>query len=163
MAGRPCKACQHASRAEIDAALVSGAALSGISTQFGISPQALLRHRAGHVPTAAMRKGVEAVAVAESTRGASLAEQACSLKNRALALLSKAEREGDTRVALAGVREAARCIELMAKLAGEIDTSTTVNIAVNPQWLQIQTVILAALAPHPAARLAVAEALDGVR
>lgn len=47
-------------------------------------------------------------------------------------------------------------IELMARLIGELDDSLTVNIAISPQ---VQTVILEALTPHPAARQAVADAL----
>ena len=62
-----------------------------------------------------------------------------------------------------GVREAARCLELMAKLTGDIDSSATVNLTLAPQWITLQTTILAALAQHPTARQAVVAALEGVR
>ncbi len=160
---RPCSVCRHPDREEIDRALIAGDPLADVSERSGISSQSLIRHRAAHVPTAAMQEGAQAVVVAEAAHGASLLGGACSLRDKALSLLHKAEVAGDLRTALMGVREAARCLELMAKLTGDIDESATVNVIANPQFLAVQQTILAALAPHPAARAAVLVALEGVR
>ena len=55
-----------------------------------------------------------------------------------------------------------RHLELIARLLGELQDQSAVNVlVVNPEWLQVRTVILQALDPFPDARLAVAEALDG--
>jgi hypothetical protein len=163
MAGRPCTVCGHRDRAEIDRQLVAGTALPGISRQFAVSQDSLARHREKHVPTMAMQEGAQAVAAAEGTHGATLLGGACNLRDKALGLLKKAEESGDLRTALMGVREAARCVELMAKLTGDIDESATVNIIANPQFVMVQQAILSALAPHPAARAAVLMALEGVQ
>jgi hypothetical protein len=79
-----------------------------------------------------------------------------------MALLAKAEEDGDLRTALAGVREAARCLELVAKMTGLIDQTVQVNIALSAEFTMIRTTILAALAPHPEARAAVVSALAGL-
>jgi hypothetical protein len=98
----------------------------------------------------------------EAQRGASLVDSAAELRDKALSLLAKAEKAGDLKVALVGVREAARCLELMAKLTGEIDDSARLNIVVAPVLVELQAVILGALADYPAARSAVVAALAHV-
>ncbi len=84
------------------------------------------------------------------------------LRDKALSLLRKAEAVSDLRTALMGVREAARCLELMAKLTGDLDEGATINVIANPQFIVVQQAILSALAPHPAARAAVVKALEGI-
>ena len=51
--------------------------------------------------------------------------------------------------------------ELLARLLGELKDSPgiTVNVVESPQWVALRTVLLQALQPYPAARLAVTEAL----
>ena len=66
------------------------------------------------------------------------------------------------RTALQGVREAKGCLELLARLQGELQERTTVNVLINPQWLTLRTVILQALDEYPEARFAVAQALQEV-
>lgn len=162
--GRPCNVCTHAERAEIDRALIARTdTLPALSARFGVSVKSLDRHRNAHVPTPAMQEGAQAVVAAEAGLGAGLAQDACSLKNKALDLLRQAEEAGDLKTALMGVREAARCLELVAKLTGDLDASPTVNLVLAPQFISIQTAILAALAPHPEARRAVVAALETVR
>jgi hypothetical protein len=52
-------------------------------------------------------------------------------------------------------------LELLARLLGELQEGTTINIIQNPQWLQLRAVIVGALEPHPDAKRAVVEALEG--
>ncbi len=161
--GRPCTICNHADRAAIDGALVAaGVAVSQISRRFAVTPDALARHRQNHMPTLAMSEGRRAAAVVEAERGAGLADQADQLRATALRLLAAAEAAGDLRTALQGVREAARCLELVAKLTGEIEAGATVNVLVAPAIITLQATIIAALAPYPDARAAVARALGAI-
>jgi len=51
-------------------------------------------------------------------------------------------------------------IELLAKLIGELD-ERPVNILISPEWLELRSVIVGALAPHEEARGAVLRALEG--
>jgi len=87
---------------------------------------------------------------------------AASLHRHKLSILAKAEQAGDLRTALQGVREAKGCLELLARLQGELQEQATVNILINPQWLSLRTVILEALDRYPEARQAVARALREV-
>ena len=52
-------------------------------------------------------------------------------------------------------------IGLVAEFAmqGELQEGATVNVFVSAEWIAVQTMILSALEPHPAARQAVADAL----
>lgn len=163
MAGRPCTICGHRDRAEIDRQIVAGASLPAISSNFGVTTKSLTRHRDNHVPTAAMQRGLQAVAAGEALHGAALLGKASSLLRTAEAIMSAALADQDHRTALQAIREAGRMVEICAKLTGDIDPSTTINLTLAPQWVTIQTTILAALAPHPVARQAVVAALEGVR
>jgi hypothetical protein len=78
-------------------------------------------------------------------------------------VLTKAENADDLRTAVAAIREARGCVELLGKLAGQLQDAPTVNLVLSPEWLSIQANILMALEPHPDARLAVAHALGKVQ
>lgn len=155
---RVCTICTHPERAAIDAALVEGEPLRDIARRVAVSKDALARHKADHVP-GHVAKAHEAEAVAEAD---TLLDQLTSLQRKALDLLEKAERGGDYKTALAGVREARACIELLLEVEGELDRRNVTNIIVNPQWIAIRGVLITALQDHPDARLAVADALVAI-
>jgi hypothetical protein len=152
---RTCTVCVHDGRAAIDAALVAGTALRDIARHHAVSKDALFRHRSDHIP-AQLAKAQDAAEVAQAD---DLLREVRALRGKAYSLLLKAEAAGDIRTALAGIREARGCLELLAKLLGELDERPTVNILIHPGFQQAQTVILQALEPHPVARVAVADAL----
>ena len=130
-----------------------------VAGRFGLARQSVHRHRERHMPTAEMREAARAV---EAGHGTSMAAEASRLHAKAMSLLALAEAAGDLRTALAGVREAARCLELMAKLSGDLDASTTLNLTVAPAFVIVQAAILTALDPYPDARRAVVQALGTV-
>jgi hypothetical protein len=160
--GRPCTVCRHAGRDEIDRRLVASAALKPISERFGVTVQALIRHRNLHLPAAARAAAGATRAAAEQERGGDLLAEARALHGKALDLMRQAERARDLRTALAGIREAARCVELQGRLMGQINETQTVNVVLSAEWVSLQAVILFALEPHPEARQAVAVALEAV-
>ncbi len=49
--------------------------------------------------------------------------------------------------------------QLLAKLLGQLDDRPQINLLMAPEWLQVRTALLMALAPHPEARRAVTAAL----
>lgn len=53
-------------------------------------------------------------------------------------------------------------LELVAKIQGQISDAPQINVTVSPQWVQIRTTIIQALASHPEARQTVADALAGL-
>ena len=155
---RRCTICTHKNRAKIDKVLVARQAFRAIARQYGVSKDALIRHHDDHLP-AALVKAQEAT---EAAQADALLAQVVDLRDKALGILSKAEVSDDLRAAVSAIREARGCVELLAKLAGQLKDAPTVNILVSAEWQGLQSVILQALEPHVAARLAVAEALATV-
>jgi hypothetical protein len=153
---RRCSICTHGELEAIDTALVDGEPYRNIAAQFGISTSALQRHKRTHIPQSLMK----AVVAEELMRADDLLAHVSELRKRALSILEEAEREGDLRSALLAIREARGCIELLAKLVGELKTGTEINVvANNPVWISLRSEILRTLGPFPEAREAVSNAL----
>lgn len=155
---RKCTVCEHEKVEEINRLLLEGVSLRNIAKQYFVSAASLHRHKEGHLPA----KLVKAREAREIAKADSLLDQVTELRDKALSILDKAEQAGDLRTALQGVREAKGCLELLARLQGELQEQATVNILINPQWLSLRTVILEALDRYPEARQAVARALREV-
>ncbi len=155
---RVCTICTHKKRSKINKALVERERFRTIADQFGVSKSALLRHHDNHLPTAL----VKAQAATEAAQADALLAQVVDLRDKALGVLDTAQGSEDLRAAIGAIREARGCVELLAKLAGQLKDAPTVNILVSSEWQGLQAVILQALEPHAAARLAVAEALTTV-
>jgi hypothetical protein len=155
---RRCTGCDHPERHSIDEALISGAPYRSVAKRFGLSESSVYRHKTEHLP-AQLLKAREAE---EAARADDLLEQVRSLQAHALAILERAEEAGDLRTALAAISQARGNLELLGKLAGELDERPVVNLTVSPQWLELRAVIVGALEPHPAAHRAVVKALEEV-
>jgi hypothetical protein len=155
---RPCSVCTHDRRPDIDRALVAGAeSAPQIAAKYRVSPDAVLRHK-GHIP----RRLVTAQDAQDVARADDLLGQVRTLQERALGLLDKAEEAGDYRTALAGIGQARACLELLAKLLGELDQRPVVNLTLSAEWISVRAVLLGALAPYPDARTAVAARLSAL-
>lgn len=149
---RTCTVCAHPEREDIDQALVSDSSNLSLSAEFGVTESALRRHKRNHLP-ASLVKSQEAREVAASD---DLLAQVRGLQERTLAILETAEDTRQHRTALSAIKEARSNLELLGKLAGELDDSPTVNVLLSPQWLQVRTAIVEVLSPYPDARSAVA-------
>ncbi len=152
---RVCTICTHEQRPEIDAALLNGEALRDIAGRVPVSKSALARHAAEHIP-AHLVKAKEAE---EVTQADTLLEQVRALQTRALSILDRADHSGDLKTALSAIREARSNLELLGKLAGELQQEGTVNITVSPEWLTLRATVISALHPYPDAAQAVSRAL----
>lgn len=152
---RLCLTCRHPDRAAIDRALVAGASFHALAALHHVSEDALARHGARHLAATL----VHAQHVDEVARADDLLTEVRRLHARAAALLDRAEDGGDLRTALAGVREARACLELLAKLVGQLDERPQLNVLVAPEWLAVRAALLLALGPYPDARAAVAQQL----
>ena len=152
---RRCSICDHPQSEAIDAAVIAGASYRDIAAWHGVTTSSLSRHVRGHlIKTLAAARNAEVVA-----NGDDLLAQVASLSRQAQRIKDKAEREGDLKTALAGIRELCRLIELLAKLRGELDERPVVNVLVSPQWIEVRAVLLEALSSFPQARAAAAAAL----
>jgi transposase-like protein len=154
---RRCTVCDHPERQLIDEVLVTGAPYRSVAKRFGLSESAIYRHKTDHLPAHLLKaREVEEVAQADD-----LLEQVRNLQIHALHILERAEKSGDLRTALAAISQARGNLELLGKLAGELDERTVVNLNVSAEWLELRTLIVGALEPHPAAHSAVLRALEG--
>jgi hypothetical protein len=150
--------CDHSERHNIDGALVSGAPYRSVAKRFELSESAVYRHKTEHLPAHLLKaREVEEMAHADD-----LLEQVRHLQAHALDILARAEKAGDLRTALAAISQARGNLELLGRLAGELDERPVVNLTVSPEWLELRAVIVGALEPHPAAHRAILRALEGV-
>jgi len=155
---RRCTVCDHSERHGIDEALVTGAPYRSVAKRFGLSESSVYRHKTEHLP-AHLLKAREAEEVAQAEN---LLEQVRTLQTHALGILERAEKAGDLRTALAAISQARGNLELLGKVAGELDERPVLNLNISPEWLELRAVIVEALEPHPAAHRVIVRALEGV-
>ncbi len=155
---RVCTICVHKERGAIDDALISGDSLRNIAKQFRLTAAAVNRHKSEHLPETL----VKANEASEVARADDLLTRLEKLTTEARTIKNKAEKTGDYRTALSGIRELVRIVELLAKLRGELNEAPQVNVLLAPQWLEVRAVLISALAPYPEAKAAVASALLAV-
>ena len=117
----------------------------------------MYRHKTEHLPAHLLK----AREVEEAAQADDLLEQVRNLQTHAIDILERAEKTGDLRTALAAISQARGNLELLGKLAGELDERPVVNLNVSAEWLELRTVIVGALEPHPAAHRDVLSALEG--
>ncbi len=156
---RICTVCASPNREEIDTALIAGEPVRSVASRYvTIGRMAVQRHKDDHLP-ATLAKAHEAGKVAHAD---DLLGQVRQLRGKAISILMQAERAGDLKTALMGVREARACIELLAEMEGELNRNPVVNIILSPEWTRLRAVIIAAIAPYSDARLAIAARLAEV-
>lgn len=156
----PCSVCASGHRKAVDNALAAGKPARQIGKTFHLGERAVQRHRVAHLSPA-----VVAVMASREERGAvRIVDRLESLLEKVSALVERAEAEGSASMMLAAAREVRAGLELLARLTGELDErpTTTVNLLASAEVGQLVTVLLRALAPFPEARIAAADALDGV-
>ncbi|MFT4225000.1 hypothetical protein [Micropruina sp.] len=153
-----CKVCTHPERKSIDAALMMGMPRRQVAASFGVHRDSMRRHYDRHLKAIA----AELTAERERAGATSALDRLEELYGRTKRILDLAEEEGKASLSLAAVRELRGIVEVLARVTGELDEkpTVTVNLAASPEWQQVQTLILAALAPYAEARQAVVLALD---
>jgi hypothetical protein len=173
---RKCTICTHPNRHGIDKAIVSGTTYREIADSYGLSISAVGRHRLVHLPAnlakALSAKAASQAAALERQKTAQEAERAgqaldvlqqLKLINAAcLEVLKNAREAKRDGTLLQAVDRIHRQIELQARLLGDLETAPQVNILLAPEWTEVRQLIFVALAPHPEARAAVAEALKAL-
>ncbi|MFN8544482.1 MAG: hypothetical protein U0807_09765 [Candidatus Binatia bacterium] len=103
--------------------------LRGLGNTYALSASALRRHRAAHLPEVLIKgKSLDDIATAES-----LVDQVRTLRARILALLAKAETDGDHKTQLAALRELRALAELEAR--GADRDATVIHVSVVQQYV----------------------------
>jgi hypothetical protein len=142
---RRCSICQHDRRQEIDEAIVAGESYSALSRKYAVSRDSVRRHREnGHVD----RKLIKAKEARETIEAGTLFDRVRNLHDRALRILEKAEKSEQLRAATSAIREVRGILELEGRLRGELE-QFSINIHLNPQWVQIRNIIVSVLEKHP--------------
>ena len=174
--GRACTVCQHPQRYEVEKGLVEGRSYRELAGQFGLSRSALGRHHQAHLP-GHLRQALQADEArrveklsghrdsrqAEETRQAlDVVQQLKIINSACLEVLKNAREAKRDGTLLQAVDRIHRQIELQARLLGDLETGPQVNILLAPEWAEVRQIIFVALAPHPEARTAVAEALKAL-
>lgn len=153
---RTCTVCESRARDLIDEALVSGLSIRDTAKRYGVSKDAVYRHKAGHIPETLTK----ANAVKEVGRADALLDRVEALVTEAEGLLAYGRGEKQAHAWEGGLRELRKCLELLARVTGELDERPQVNLAVFPEWVAIRTRLLAAVESHPDARGWVLDAID---
>ena len=156
--GRQCTVCAHKDLEEINKLLLCSDSYRDLARQFGLSKDALARHKESHIPTELLKSNdIQEIAKADV-----LLVQLEEIREKTLSLLDKAERAADTRVygaPVAYLREVREQIKLLAELEGRLASQPQITIINNPQWIVLRTQIITALEPYPEAREAVIHAI----
>jgi hypothetical protein len=152
---RTCTVCSHEQRDAIEDAFIAGTPKRRIASHHGVSERAVRHHMREHLPgLLALARDAERAARADT-----LLDRIEALQSRTLAVLEAAEETHDHRIALAAIREARSNLELIGEVTKELDRTPTLNLHLNPEWIELRTVIVAALDPHPDARESVLQAI----
>jgi hypothetical protein len=153
---RTCTICTHDERHAINVALVQRDSYRDIARHYAVDKSALSRHAKEHLPELLV-KAKNAVEVAEADDLLSRVE---ALQSHTLAILETAEETGELRTALSAIKEARSNLELVGRINKELDERPTLNLYMNPEWLELRAVIVGVLEPHREARAAVLRALE---
>jgi hypothetical protein len=163
--GRPCLVCHSPKRERVDVELVGGEPVGAIAKRYRLSPDSIRRHKAAHLSPALTRVAVEHLRDASAgVAFESTVDRIESLIERLENLLTVAEERRSLIGASNLARELRQCLELVARLRGELDDrpQVAVNILASPEVGRLVATVIAALEPYPAARVAVADRLEAI-
>ena len=168
--GRRCTICAHREHAAIDLGLARHVSLGALAKRYGLGPDSLQRHRLNHLPSqlrASLLAGpdIEGVDLGRlrEVESQSLLMNLVSLRNRLFASLDVAEEAGDGNMLARVASQLHRNMEIVGKLLGDLSTGTTINnVLIQPQYIELRIGLVAALAPFPEARQAVAAVLHTI-
>lgn len=161
--GRPCTTCHAPNRAAVEKAISEGLPYRRISRQTGVPFQSIRHHACQCVP-ALLAKAGDLHAQKDAQTADTVLGQVTLLVTRCEELLTLAleDAEATHRDKAAWFRELRATLELLARLRGELTTTTVINLSVvlqSPQWREHQASMLEALRPFPAALAAFVAAL----
>ena len=132
---RGCKICKDEKVRAINNAIIDGETLQVIANKFGFHPSTISRHKA-HVAD----KISKAAVICDAQEGASVLQKISDLMQKAHDLLDTAEQSGDVKTAIQAVREARGCLELMARVSGEL-APEKIQIMIAPVVQQVVVAI----------------------
>jgi hypothetical protein len=130
----------------------------------------LFRHKANHLPPQLRAKLLAGPDLSidldklRETESQSLLANLVALRNRLFSSFDLAEEHGDTHMVARIAGQLHHNLEVTGRLLGDLavgNTSTT-NILIAPQYVELRVELVKALAPFPEARAEVAKVLHGI-
>ena len=159
--GRTCTVCSHKDVDEINRLLLCSDSYRDIARQFGLSKDALARHKESHIPEL-LSKSQDAK---DSLQADNLLTQLQEARTKAIELLDMAVEARNAKVygpPSSYLSEIRQQIKLWAELEGRLAAQpqiTQINIYSSPEWLAVGNLLARILAPYPQLRAEVAKEL----
>jgi transposase-like protein len=164
--GKACHCCSHRERSAIDLALARGVSITALSRRYGISTDAIYRHRKAHLPAQLRARLIAGPDLdidldrLRETESQSLLANLVALRHRLFAALDVAEEAGDSAMVARVTHQLHENLQITGRLLGDLGVgSITQNILIQPQYVELRFAIVGALRAFPAAAQAVAEVL----
>jgi hypothetical protein len=143
-------------RAGIDQALVAGEPVRSISSRYvTLSHMAVQRHKEDHLPESMLRAKV----ADDISHAIDMFKQLRAINAASLQVLNDARQTGNGELVLKAVDRVHRQIELQAKLRGDLEEGSHVDVMLSPEWLMARAALSEELQPYPELRVAVAQRL----
>jgi hypothetical protein len=164
--------CDSEHRARVELALSKRVSYEKLSRKFGLSKDAIGRHRRNHMPPQLMaalqaygRPTTIDLNELKSSESEGLLQHVASQRARLWSAIEVVEEIEDWNASARFHGQLTANLNLTAKILGEIETGnrTTINqLIVSPEYLLLRQNLVRALAPYPEARRSVSEVLRGL-
>src|SRR5215218_250767 len=126
-----------------------------IAARFSVTERAVRYHLKEHLPELlALARDAERYARADS-----LLDRVEDLQRRTEEALAKAEESENLFATFRGISEMRRNLELIGEVTKELNRTPTLNLTLNPEYIELRTAILAAVEPHPEAAASISRAM----
>ena len=137
-------------------AFLAGIPKTKIAANNGVTEQALRRHLREHLPAlVALARDAE-----RASRADTLLDRIEALQGRTEVALAKAEADDNPFATFRGIAEMRKNLELIGEVTRELNRTPTLNLHLNPEWVELRSVVVQSLDPFPTAREAVVRALE---
>ena len=158
--GRPCTVCEHRKTAEIEKAVIGRFdAKARIAERHGLHSDAVDRHMRNHVSEERkkeilieIKREKSAALDAEINRDTvDIKEGLQRIVREIDSILRRAKAAGDDQLALISLRDMRQTLMDMARIYGQLQQVTTVNVNVGdlPQWQQLKAILVEVFRLHP--------------
>lgn len=160
--GRRSKIDAHPDRKKIVKRLASGEEYSDIIRDYPDLNWDDLDYYAKKKLPELLSKSQDLMSEIEADQANDTLEEVRSLKDKAIKILDVAQKAGDLKTALLGIREARGCLESILKAEGKIKPpgiNVNLNIYESPEWSKVGALLAEVLKPYPDLKAEVAKRL----
>jgi len=154
-----CKFCNSPEKSALERKIVAGRITrTEAAARIGANPASVTRHMKNHV--SALVRGE--IIKSDGALALNVTAQIHETHDDVRAIITRAIRKGNDKLALKAIEVELKTIELAAKLSGQLDERPTLNLLLDARYAQLRETIIEKLMPYPEARLALADALEKI-